>query len=251
MYVFISICIYTVCVYTCICSYICIYSYTVCIYVGFNVQSLLCTHLNVSIDSMGALYIRRYRWLPQEAEQRHFLCTFVISCCASGGRASWSLSQSQNPRHLSTVVSAPLFARLRAAQNDFFLSFFLLIKESFQLMALARCCGSTLCFLLSRICRLGFAPSIFRRQLFPSAQVPPGFLLSSAQREVGGNGGDNKGKQMNKGREKRKIYIKHNCCHFTFYQVWWLAEPERLSYFPLFLLSYFPFLPSLLSESRR
>lgn len=153
--------------------------------------------------------------------------------------------------------SPPLHRRLcpavRQAEGGagWLLSFFLLIKESFQLMALARCCGSTLCFLLSRICRLGFAPSIFRRQLFPSAQVPPGFLLSSARREAAGDGGDNKGKQMNKGRKKRKIYIKHNCCHFTFHQVWWLAEPERLSYFPLFLLSYFPFLPSLLSESRR
>lgn len=79
-------------------------------------------------------------------------------------------------------------ARQAEGGAELLLFFPFLIEESFQLMALAQRCGSTLCFLLSRICRLGFASSIFRRQLFPSAQVPPGFLLSSARREAGEDG---------------------------------------------------------------
>lgn len=67
-------------------------------------------------------------------------------------------------------------------------------------MSPAQRCRSTPCFLFSRICRLGLAPSIFRRQLFPSAQVPPGFLL-------GGSGGGNKAKQMNKGRKKARCTL--------------------------------------------
>lgn len=132
----------------------------------------------------------------------------------------------------------------RRTMTPFFF-FFLLIKESFQLMSPALCCASTRC----RICRLGLAPSLFlaascfrlRRSLLDFCSAPlagrrEGMAVREEEEE-----GDNKGKQMNKEKEKRKIYIKHNCCHFTFHQVWWLAEQQRLSYFPHISSFLFPF----------
>lgn len=59
-------------------------------------------------------------------------------------------------------------------------------------------------------------------------------LGSVGGRRWGWGEGHNKGKQMNKVGKKSMIYIKHNCCHFTFHQVWWLLCENGC---PTFLIS--------------
>lgn len=81
--------------------------------------------------------------------------------------------------------------------------------------------------------------SLLRRSLLYSARL----CRREAVVVVVGGVGDNKGKQMNKGGKKSMIYIKHNCCHFTFHQVWWLLCENGC---PTFLVSWLfspPFSP--------
>lgn len=84
-----------------------------------------------------------------EAELRLFLGRPSTSRCASGG--SWR----------------PLPPHHPAVRQSSFLPLLLLIKERFQLTSP----------------RIG-AFHFLRRQLFPCARVPPGFLLSAARREA-------------------------------------------------------------------